>query len=313
MGKVADAIKLLEANESGTGAGRAARASPPRRVPHRERAPRRRGRSADEDRRGVQRRDDRQLRRRGARDRRPRRATCSAARRTRTPRSTRASGARQARSRRSLWRAELFLDKYDPGHAERGPRARRSRSRRTTRALLVDDGAREARGRRSTSTPPRSSSKEALAVNPKLTAAFAVRARARAARHGPRRGRRGPQRRASRSNPNDLELLSLRAATRFLADDRAGYEAAKKEVLARNARVLARCTRSSPTYAEWEHRYDDIVAMMKEAVAARPRGRQGVGRARAHRDARRRRDGRARGAPAAPGRRTTSTSASSTR
>ena len=70
-------------------------------------------------------------------------------------------------------------------------------------------------------------------------------------------------------NPNDLELLSLRAATRFLADDRPGFEAAKKEVLARNAE-FSQMYSIIATYAEWEHRYDDIVAMMKEAVQLDP-------------------------------------------
>ena len=88
-----------------------------------------------------------------------------------------------------------------------------------------------------------------------------------------------------------------------------GFEAAKKEVLARNAEY-SQMYSNHREFAEWEHRYDDIVAMMKEAVALDPEGREGLGDARADRDARRGRDERARRAQDARGRKTTSTSAS---
>src|SRR5262249_14354569 len=66
-------------------------------------------------------------------------------------------------------------------------------------------------------------------------------------------------------NPNHLELLSLRAALKFLADDRPGYEAAKRDVLSRNPEY-SQLYEIVGEYAEWEHRYDDIVTMMKEAT-----------------------------------------------
>jgi tetratricopeptide (TPR) repeat protein len=70
-------------------------------------------------------------------------------------------------------------------------------------------------------------------------------------------------------DPNNLELLSLKAASRFLDDDLKGFEAMKKEVLARNPQ-FARLYAIIGEYAEWEHRYDDIVAMMKEATKLDP-------------------------------------------
>ena len=71
------------------------------------------------------------------------------------------------------------------------------------------------------------------------------------------------------SDPNDLDLWSLKAAARFLADDRQGYEDARKETLTRNKEYSQFYT-TVAEYAEWEHRYDDIIAMMKDAVKVDP-------------------------------------------
>ncbi len=71
-------------------------------------------------------------------------------------------------------------------------------------------------------------------------------------------------------DPNDLELLSQRAAARLLADDRPAFEASKREVLARN-KEFSQAYGIIGEYAEWEHRYDDVVAMMKDAVALDPK------------------------------------------
>ena len=70
-------------------------------------------------------------------------------------------------------------------------------------------------------------------------------------------------------DPGDLELLTLRADERLLADDPAGFLAAKKDVFARNPE-FSRFYEITAEFAEWEHRYGDIVAMMKEAVALDP-------------------------------------------
>jgi tetratricopeptide (TPR) repeat protein len=70
-------------------------------------------------------------------------------------------------------------------------------------------------------------------------------------------------------NAGDLELLSMKAATRFLAEDHAGYEALEKQVLALNPE-FSRFYSIVGEFAEWEHRYDDIVAMMRKAVAIDP-------------------------------------------
>ena len=158
--------------------------------------------------------------------------------------------------------AELFLTKYDAGHAEEGVR-------------------------------------EAFAVNPRDPVAHALMARIRiaqsfdfaeAARHVERALEVHPTLPLALStkaglalrdldvetadaildaglaaHPTDLELLSMKAAVRFLADDDRGFAAAKRRVLGQH-RTYAEMYNVIAEYAEWEHRYPDIVAMSREAV-----------------------------------------------
>ena len=71
--------------------------------------------------------------------------------------------------------------------------------------------------------------------------------------------------RALAVDPNDLEALSTRAAVRYLADDDAGFARAKTEVFSRH-RTYAEFYDIIGEYAEWEHRYPDIVEMSREAI-----------------------------------------------
>ena len=111
--------------------------------------------------------------------------------------------------------------------------------------------------------------RDALADQPE-----ARRALRRARRHRP--ARRRPRRRERAIDaglaidPNDLELLSLRAATRFLADDTAGLRGRQAGRL-RAEQGVRRAYGIIGEYAEWEHRYDDVIAMMKDAVALDPK------------------------------------------
>jgi tetratricopeptide (TPR) repeat protein len=70
-------------------------------------------------------------------------------------------------------------------------------------------------------------------------------------------------------DPADLEALSVRAAGRFLADDAAGFARVKKQVLALNPR-FARFFSIVSEYAEWEHRYAELVELSREALAIDP-------------------------------------------
>lgn len=162
-----------------------------------------------------------------------------------------------------LYEAQLFLDKYDPGHAEevlndalqiapQHPQANMLLAEvRLAQALDFDEAERLAR--------------LALSQNPKLTHAYfvlagiAVRDQDLAtADHYVSEGLKG--------NPRDLPLLSMRAVVRFLAEDPRGFEQQKAAILRLNPEY-SRLYSILGEFADWEHRYDEIVVLMKEAVA----------------------------------------------
>ncbi len=165
-----------------------------------------------------------------------------------------------------LWRAEVFLDKYDPGHAEEVLNDALQIAPKRADALVLM--ARVKLDQTLDFDAADRLVKEALAVNPKLVSAFAVRAGI-ALRDMDLSACEAAITQGLAVNPNDLELWSLRAAAKFLGDDRAGYEQAKRETFARNPE-FSRFYAIVGDYAEWEHRYDDIAAMMREAVQLDP-------------------------------------------
>ncbi|HEY6080126.1 MAG TPA: hypothetical protein VIW29_15035, partial [Polyangiaceae bacterium] len=69
-----------------------------------------------------------------------------------------------------------------------------------------------------------------------------------------------------KGNPRDLPLLSMRAAVRFLAEDPPAFERQKAQILKLNPEY-SRLYSIVGEFADWEHRYDEIVVLMKEAVA----------------------------------------------
>ncbi len=165
-----------------------------------------------------------------------------------------------------LRRAELFLDKYDPGHADE----------LTQEALAIapnkpDALAMMARVKLEQTLDFAAAERlvtKALAVNPSHANALSVRAGLAL------RDLDIPKAETAialglATNPRDLELLSLKATARFLADDRPGYENAKKQVFALN-KEFSQFYGIAAEYAEWEHRYDDIVTMMREATKVDP-------------------------------------------
>lgn len=162
-----------------------------------------------------------------------------------------------------LYRAELFLQNYDPGHAEqvlkelleKAPRHPFAKVRlaevRLVQALDFDAAERLAR--------------EALGVNPSMPEAYFVLAGV-ALRDMEIDAAERLIQAGLASNPRDLELLSLRAAARFLADDTAGFERAKRAVLLQDPEY-SRLYQIVGDFADWEHRYGEIVSLMREAVA----------------------------------------------
>lgn len=166
-----------------------------------------------------------------------------------------------------LWHAALFLEKYDPGHAEESLKDALKVAPNDPDAIVAMAEVKLAQTMDFDEAETLLA--KALAINPKhvrahfLRAGLALRdmdivAADKAIADG------------LATNPNDLELWSMKAATRFLADDPAGYEAAKRETFARNPQY-SRFYSIVAEYAEWEHRYDDIVTMMQEAVKVDPK------------------------------------------
>jgi len=174
-----------------------------------------------------------------------------------------AEGAESGNVRELLYRAELFLDKYDPGHAEevltealqiapQQPEANMLLAEvRLAQALDFDEAERLAR--------------LALAQNPKLTHAYFVLAGI-AVRDQDLAAADRYVSQGLRGNPRDLPLLSMRAAVRFLAEDPSGFERQKAAILRLNPEY-SRLYSIVGEFADWEHRYDEIVVLMKEAVA----------------------------------------------
>jgi Tfp pilus assembly protein PilF len=174
-----------------------------------------------------------------------------------------AERAEQGSLRTLLYRAELYLDKYDPGHAEevlhealqiapQHPQANVLLAEvRLAQALDFDEAERLAR--------------VALAQNPKLTHAYFVLAgicvRDQDLAAADRYVTEG-----LRANPRDLPLLSMRAAVRFLAEDPRGFAQQKAQILKLNPEY-SRLYSIVGEFADWEHRYDELVVLMKEAVA----------------------------------------------
>lgn len=158
--------------------------------------------------------------------------------------------------------AQLFLSKYDPGHAEESvnaalevnpehPLARTLLARIKIEQSFDFGSAEELLA-------------QALAVNPNLVPAHVTLA-GMALRDLDVAAADGHLDRALAVDPNDLEALSTRAAVRYLADDEAGFEQAKREVLRRH-RTFSELYNIIGEYAEWEHRYPDIVEMARQAV-----------------------------------------------
>ncbi len=166
-----------------------------------------------------------------------------------------------------LWHAQLFLETYDPGDAE--TTILKARKVAPHRADLAIELARVKLEETLDFDAADHLTKDALAVNPHLAAVHAVRA-AVALRDGDLDAANADVTAGLAEDPNDTELLTLRAAASLLAEDVAGFAAAKKEVFARNPE-FGRFYEIVADFAEWEHRYTDIVTMMKEAVAVDPK------------------------------------------
>jgi tetratricopeptide (TPR) repeat protein len=166
-----------------------------------------------------------------------------------------------------LWHAQLFLEKYDPGHAEESLKDALKVAPKNADAIVAMAEVKLEQTMDFDTAEALLS--KALAVNPKHVRAHFLRA-GLALRDMDIAAADKAVADGLATNPNDLELWSMKAATRFLADDPAGYEAAKRETFTRNPQYSHFFSIVSE-FAEWEHRYDDMVSMMQEAVKVDPK------------------------------------------
>jgi cellulose synthase operon protein C len=161
-----------------------------------------------------------------------------------------------------LFRADLFLDKYDPGHAEEVVKEALETAPHDARARVAM--ARVKLDQALDFEAAEAEIAKALATDPKLAEAFFVRA-GLALRTMDLAAADAALDLGLAVNPSNLDLLSMKAAVRFLGDDRAGFERIKRSVFSAN-REFSRFFEIVGEFAEWEHRYDEIVAMMRDAT-----------------------------------------------
>jgi tetratricopeptide (TPR) repeat protein len=185
-----------------------------------------------------------------------------------------------------LYRAELYLDKYDPGHAEEVLQELLERAPNQPDALVAMAHVKLAQTYDFAAADELA--RAALAINPRHTEARFVRAGI--ALRDMELGRADSELDQGLAvNPRDLRLLSLKAAVRFLADDADGFAAAEQRVLSLNPQYST-LYQIVGEYAEWEHRYDEIVGLMRRALLidsrdAKARADLGINLLRAGQDA----------------------------
>ncbi|MBI2394393.1 MAG: tetratricopeptide repeat protein [Deltaproteobacteria bacterium] len=163
--------------------------------------------------------------------------------------------------------ARLFLDWYDPGHAEESVRDVLKSAPDNPWGHLL-----RAEVKLAQAFDWDTAHKEldlALKVNPKMPRAHFVRG-SMALHDLDIKATKDAVGKGLAIDPNALDLLSLEAAARYLDDDLPGYEKAKAEVFKRNA-TYGDFYVNVGEFADWEHRYDDLVTMMREATKIDPK------------------------------------------
>ncbi|MBX3276352.1 MAG: hypothetical protein KF729_39230, partial [Sandaracinaceae bacterium] len=162
--------------------------------------------------------------------------------------------------------AELFLSRWDTGHAEESVRAaldanpQSARGRALLARIVLEDSMDFVRAQAELD--------RALAIDPSLVAAHVTRAGI-AIRDMDLDAASAHLERALEVDPTDLEALSVRAVIPFLRGDDRGYRAATRAVLDLNPRYSTLYS-TIAEYADWEHRYPAIVEMAREAIRIDP-------------------------------------------
>ena len=162
--------------------------------------------------------------------------------------------------------SDLFMEKHALPDAERG--VARVLSAQPEHAGALERLARIQLERGANFASVEALLQRALASDPELVAAYVSRA-GLALRDEDFALADQQLERALAVDPHDLEALSVRAAVRFSADDRAGFSAAVARVLEENS-TFSRLYSIVATYAEWEHRYPELVTLSEAAIALDP-------------------------------------------
>ncbi|MEM7606386.1 MAG: hypothetical protein AAF411_13600 [Myxococcota bacterium] len=163
--------------------------------------------------------------------------------------------------------ARLFLEKYDAGQAEENVRDALRKNPNHAEALALM--ARVRIDQSFNFAAAEDLAARALETNPNCVAAHVINA-GLSLRDLAFDEANAHLDRALAVDPNDLEALIVRAAVRFLQDDDEGYREARREVLSRH-RTFSRFYAIVGEFAEWEHRYPDLVDMAREAVTLNSR------------------------------------------
>jgi tetratricopeptide (TPR) repeat protein len=162
--------------------------------------------------------------------------------------------------------SDLFLEKHDLQNATLG--LTRILERKADHARALERMARVKLEQGAPFSEVEALLARALAKDPRLVPAFTSQA-GLALRDGDLPHADRALDRALAVNPRDSEALSVRAAVRFVAGDTAGFERAVQEVLAVNPR-FSRLYSIVADYAEWEHRYPELVELAEAALRIDP-------------------------------------------
>ncbi|HEY5960154.1 MAG TPA: hypothetical protein VIV60_26555 [Polyangiaceae bacterium] len=165
-----------------------------------------------------------------------------------------------------IWRAELYLDAHDPSRARAMSDAALQIAKEHPRALLLAARVRLVFAQ---------DIAEAERIAQKLLTMDSHLGDAQAILAGLSLRDLDFERtaffvnRGLRFEPKHLELLSIRAAAAFLADDAPGFDASVFAALRENA-TYAKLFRLVAEYAESEHRYGDTVPLLRRALGLDP-------------------------------------------
>ncbi|HTM44554.1 MAG TPA: hypothetical protein VL137_06340 [Polyangiaceae bacterium] len=161
-----------------------------------------------------------------------------------------------------LWRAQLTLQRHDPDQAAQLLSELLRRAANHPLALALMAQVKLAQGMDFDAAEDLA--KRALRINPNLSEARFVLAGVRL-RDMDLAGTEEWTKQGLRTNPNDLKLLSLRATAQFLIGDQSGFVQTEQTVLRLNPQ-FSELYVTVAEYADWEHRYPEVVTLLRRAT-----------------------------------------------